>query len=214
VPVPLDDDPLTSPSFPAINTSDSRSYRTSRPEAETGPGRSAAYSEPTQQFSAYPDQPARAVSAPNGYPVQPAAPAGNPYGSFVSQPAASFQQPPPAPAHQDPGYIAYSQPINGQSVHGQPNGTDGWYSAPANGGPHNQSAQAPSPATGDYPPGGGAGMNGYDHAAYQAMQPETAAYHQTAYPGIQYDQGGYAAQDAAYGRDAYQGYPGYGTGSY
>src|SRR5271165_176118 len=27
-PLPMDDDPLTSPSFPAINTSDSRSYRT------------------------------------------------------------------------------------------------------------------------------------------------------------------------------------------
>jgi len=185
VPAPLDDDPLTSPSFPAINAADSRSYRASR--SDTQPGAShgpAAYSEPAQQFGGYPDA-QRSTSAPNGYPVQPAAPAGNPYGSFVAPPAASYQ---PAPTQQDdPSYGAYtSQEIPGG---------EGWY-----------------PAIGSYLPSPAA-ANGYDHqAGNRPAQPHTPAYHQPAYPATQYDQGGYAVQDAGYGRDAYQGYPRYGTG--
>jgi hypothetical protein len=62
-PVPIDDDPLTSPSFPAIKTSDSRSYRNGR--ADTPPGGSRApapypaatpqrpsYDSPTAQYPA------------------------------------------------------------------------------------------------------------------------------------------------------------------
>jgi hypothetical protein len=229
LPAPLDDDPLTSPSFPAINTSDSRSYRTSRPSdgrsSDTQPGvrPAAAYNEPTQQFTAYPQAPARANgappsrypeqapagpnSAPGGYPVQPAAPAapaapaGNPYGSFVSQP----------PARQDPGYAAYgSQPAPG---------ADGWYSPsggylPADPVP-NGSFAGGGATNGGIPNGGvtnGGGAYGYDQPAYPDLQAE-AAYHQPAYQAVQYDQAGYGAQDAAYGRDAYQGYNGYGTGT-
>jgi hypothetical protein len=201
VPAPLDDDPLTSPSFPAINTSDSRSYRTSRSDTQPGASRSAAaYSEPAQPFSPYPEA-QRGNSAPSGYPVQ-SAPAGNPYGSFVTQPAASYQ-PPAAPVPQDSDYAAYtSQELPGG---------EGWYppvNAHGNGtGQH----RAPSPAPGGYLPGAN-GTNGYDPASYRPSQPETAAYHQPAYPAAQYDQGGYAVQDAMYGRDSYQGYPGYGTG--
>jgi hypothetical protein len=202
-PAPLDDDPLTSPSFPAINTSDSRSYRTARPDTQPGAPRSAAaYSEPTQQFGAYPEVPVRATSAPNGYPVQPAVPAGNPYGSFVSQPAASPQQA-PAPV-QDPGYGGYARQPAAAA------GPDSWYNAPGATpavGPRN-----PVPA--EYLPGG-LPVNGYDQAAYQQAPQEPAAYQQAGYvPGTPYEQGGYGVQDAGYGRDAYQGYPGYGTGSY
>ncbi len=38
LPIPLDDDPLTSPSFPAINTSDSRSYRGRRSSGSQASG--------------------------------------------------------------------------------------------------------------------------------------------------------------------------------
>jgi hypothetical protein len=69
--------------------------------------------------------------------------------------------------------------------------------------------QAPA----DYLPGG-MPASGYDQAAYPA-QPEPAGYQQAGYvPGVSYEQGGYGAQDGAYGREAYQGYPGYGTGGY
>jgi len=200
-PAPLDDDPLTSPSFPAINTSDSRSYRTARPETQPGASRSAAaYSEPAQQYGGYPDVPARATSAPNGYPVQPAVPAGNPYGSFVSQPAASPQQ---APV-QDPGYGGY--PRQPAAAAGQ----DSWYNPPG----ASPAAGPRTPAPGEYL-SGGLPVNGYDQAGYQQAPPEAAAYQQAGYvPGTPYEQGGYGVQDAGYGRDAYQGYPGYGTGSY
>ena len=68
-----DDDPLTSPSFPAITTSDSRSYRTqrsssgqhTRPPAAQGTG---------HQYIDYSSAPRRAASQPDGYPVQQAAP--------------------------------------------------------------------------------------------------------------------------------------------
>jgi hypothetical protein len=214
LPAPLDDDPLTSPSFPAINTSDSRSYRTSRPSdgrpshprtnaIMAGPrGAAASYGEPTQEFTTYPQGPTRATdaqrnSAPGGYPVQPPAPAGNPYGSFVSQP----------PTRQEPGYAGYGSP--------QASGSENWYSpsgeylpaAPVpNGGAANGGA-----ANGGY--ANGAGANGYDQPVYQGIQPD-AAYQQPTYPAVQYDQAGYGGQDAAYGRDAYQGYPGYGAGGY
>jgi hypothetical protein len=57
-PVPLDDDPLTSPSFPKVPASDSRSYRSGR--ADTPPGGSRApaqYPAASPQFPGY-DSPA------------------------------------------------------------------------------------------------------------------------------------------------------------
>jgi hypothetical protein len=207
-PVPLDDDPLTSPSFPAINASDSRSYRARRHDSQPGMTRPGpAYPEPPQQFSTYPAAADRASSPPGGYQAQPVVPAGNPYGSFVSQPAASYPQQPPAASQQDGSYGGYTDGA-------QPTAADaGWYGA-----------QAPAPGTGQSQampafttaPGYQAGTEqaaGY-YPGYQAGQPETAAYAQPAYPGVQYDQRGYGSQEAAYGPDAYQGYPGYGNGGY
>ena len=47
---PADDDPLTSPSFPKIVTSDSRSYHSGRPAVPAEP---AGYGAPTAQFASY-----------------------------------------------------------------------------------------------------------------------------------------------------------------
>ncbi len=211
-PQPLDDDPLTSPSFPAINASDSRSYRTSRPDTQPGgiPA-AAAYSEPTQQFGTYQAASDRSASPPNGYPLQSSAPAGNPYGSFVSQPADSYQ-PAPVGGDMDPGYRSqdpgYGQPALGDS---------GWYGASAHGA---SAAQVPMPAFSTAPPGylnGGQPAPSHDpsyQVGYQAGQPETVNYPQPGYAGAQYDQRGYGPQEAGYSADGYQGYPGYGTGGY
>ncbi len=49
-PMPADDDPLTSPSFPKIVTSDSRSYHSGRPAVPAEP---AGYGAPTAQFASY-----------------------------------------------------------------------------------------------------------------------------------------------------------------
>jgi hypothetical protein len=198
-PAPLDDDPLTSPSFPAINASDSRSYRSSRHETQPGGGHGApAYIEPAPQFGTYPPA-GPPISPPNGYPVQSAAPAGNPYGSFVSQPAPGYQQQAPAASHQDAGYPAY--PAVGQEAPGH-----GWYSSPT---------PADGAPAGGYQQPGGQVPNGLDqagyHNGYQAAPPETAAYQQPPYP-PQYDPR-YVSPEAAYGSDAYQAYPGY-TGGY
>ncbi len=128
-PQPLDDDPLTSPSFPAINTSDSRSYRTRQPSSSqrgssqphgaprtgghsssgngTGEHRTGGYSEPAQPYSPYPATPDRSTSRPNGYPVQPAAAsaAGSPYApSPVANPYGSYVNAP------QPGYSGAGTP--------------------------------------------------------------------------------------------------------
>ena len=51
-PMRSDDDPLTSPSFPKIVTSDSRSYRNGRPSTPGGrPADQDAYGAPTEQFA-------------------------------------------------------------------------------------------------------------------------------------------------------------------
>jgi hypothetical protein len=75
LPEPLDEDPLTSPSFPRV-PSDSRSYRNGR--ASTPPRGSRAaeqYAAPTQQFSTYGSPAPQAPAAPQGQPSQrPAAP--------------------------------------------------------------------------------------------------------------------------------------------
>jgi hypothetical protein len=52
--MPADDDPLTSPSFPRIVTSDSRSYHNGRPAVPAvSPADPAAHSAPTTQFASY-----------------------------------------------------------------------------------------------------------------------------------------------------------------
>jgi hypothetical protein len=129
-------------------------------------------------------------------------PAGNPYGSFVSHPAASQQQP---PVSAENGYGG--GPYTSQQVPGG----EGWYpSAIGNGHSQPSRGQHAMPAAGGYLP---AGQNGYDQQAYRTGQHEAAGY-PPAYPAAQYDQGGYPAHDPRYSREAYQGYPGHGTGGY
>ena len=200
----MDDDPLTSPSFPAINTSDSRSYRT----------RSRSGSGPARQLPDYPGQ----TSAPGGYPIQPgataarhvpaqsAAPAANPYGSYVSAPQPSYPEPASAPrdaAAYGTGYAAGQQAVAAANWYGgSPDGgqaTNGYLPAPGGG---NGAGNGYSPA--DY------GV-GYQTPGYQGGQPALPAggYGQPGHPGP-YDQRGYQRPDAAYGQDGYEAYPGYG----
>jgi hypothetical protein len=88
-----DDDPLTSPSFPKIPPSDSRSYRNGRTDTPAGGSRNPSpYPEPTRQFAAY-DTPA----APYPSPQRPERPA-------AQYPAAPYPSPqrPEHPAAQYP----------------------------------------------------------------------------------------------------------------
>ncbi|HXW43837.1 MAG TPA: hypothetical protein VEL03_03565 [Streptosporangiaceae bacterium] len=237
-PAPLDDDPLTSPSFPAINASDSRSYRSSEPGGQPRGHRGApAYAEPTQQFSTYPAaghstsapngypvQPAasHSTSAPNGYPIQPAASRStSPPNGYPIQPAAtaaangnpygSFVTQPPA---QRPEAPAASSPEVGYGGYpAQPgSGSEGWYASPLPVAGNGQVVPTVSQPAGGYPPGG-AVSNGYDQAGYAGLQPDPS-YQQGPYQGPRYDQAGYAGQDTGYARESYQGYQGYGTSGY
>jgi len=232
-PLPMDDDPLTSPSFPAINDSDSRSYSkrsrsssvpsSSQPSSSqplglpSGGGRGGSYPEPARHLPAYPAGPDHSTSAPNGYPVQPAAtaaghgpasaaPAANPYGSYVSTPQPSY--PEPASAHFDAaaygtGYAAGQQAVAAAN----------WYGGNADG---NQAINGYLPTPGN---GNGAGNgyspadygNGYQTPVYQGGQPALPAggYGQNSHPGPN-EQRGHHRSDAGYGQDGYEGYPGYG----
>jgi len=234
-PLPMDDDPLTSPSFPAINASDSRSYRTRRSRSQPAGGSGAGgYSGPAQQVPQYPAGPDSA-GMPSAYaghsgppPVTQASPpvpaatstvAGNPYGSFVSQPA-SYQEAvatAPTASSYGGGYVA-----GGHQPATQPDPS--WYGTGAG------YAQVAGNA-GGYPLDGGydggyygaasngAGSNGagYNSSQYQPAAQQGATYPPGhADPGYaqqghlagQYDQRGYPAPDLAHGRDGYQGYPG------
>jgi hypothetical protein len=193
-PVDPDDDPLTSPSFPKIPASDSRSYRNG--EADTPAGGSPAparHLAPTQQFTSYgppaPQRPAARHASgqhpvpanvggdtdrtnPNGYPPDPLLD-GNPY-------------PPPAPSA--PDAPAPAAPLASGS--GNPYGSyvtsdsqaaafsyDAYPAMPGHGyGPYLPAAvpgDAGHAATGywqpaapDYPPG--AGAPGYQDGPAQA----------------------------------------------
>ena len=76
-PVPYaDDDPLTSPSFPAIQD-DSRSYRNGRGRGASAPHRSpVSPAAPTQQMAAYPQAPGQFDGYGPGAPGNAAEPAG------------------------------------------------------------------------------------------------------------------------------------------
>jgi len=230
----MDDDPLTSPSFPAINASDSRSYRTrsrsgapssqqhssqqhssqqhsSQPSgshAAGSPGTNPGYGEPARQAPDYPGQ----TSSPNGYPVQPAAasaahlpahsaaPAANPYGSYVSPPRPSY--PEPANGHLDAA--AYG---TGYAAGQQAAAAANWYA-----GTDTNQANGYLPGNGD---SAGTGYSAADYGAgypgYQGAQPALPAggYGQHGHQGG-YDQRGYQGPDASYGQDGYEAYPGYG----
>ncbi|MGB6458020.1 MAG: hypothetical protein WBH47_26405, partial [Streptosporangiaceae bacterium] len=208
---PADDDPLTSPSFPAINAADSRSYRT-RPSATSQPGITGP--------NGYPVSPDR-VSRPDGYPVQspapqsaarhsggprPAAqtpplpsspgpngtPAANPYGSYLSAPPA-HQPPgyPDAPASRTaadyPGYPAAAQPAQGSN----------WYPAPAF---ENGAAAGPSAADGYLPVAGlgaaGPATNGHGHSQ-PPNGPAPLGYAGIDYGSLRYDDPVYPDADGA-----------------
>jgi hypothetical protein len=221
-PVPLDDDPLTSPSFPAINTSDSRSYRTRPPGGapsgphtgpHTGPqqlnGRGGGFGEPTAQYPATPA--AAPAPIPRGPVTQPPAPVANPYGSYVSAPQPTYQgiaaSAPDAPSYGG-GYSSAHQ-ADGSWYGGAPNGY-----LPAAGYPGADHPGNDHVANGH----NGNGHNGYLPADYPSVSYQGAGYQAapaapTGYePQGQFDQRGYSSPDLAYGQDGYQGYTGYGPG--
>ncbi|MGH3276178.1 MAG: hypothetical protein ACRDNZ_17865 [Streptosporangiaceae bacterium] len=200
----LDDDPLTSPSFPAIRSDDSRSYRSRRAEAAPGghpsasrpSGRRAARQDTSlagysQQAGRSPDVASpRAHSAPAS-PVPPAAgyrdyadlpapPEGNPYGSYVS----SHGNPPAAARPDDVAYGGY-QPSQEPQRYGQP---PGHYLVPR------PSAApihaAPIPVMPEPPPGDrGSSWHGAAGATIPAHVPSSGLYDQSTAPG--YQGGGY-----------------------
>jgi hypothetical protein len=216
-PLPLDNDPLTSPSFPAINASDSRSYRPRR-----GGSHSGAHSQP----GGYPVQPAASMPTPAPAPPAPASPApvaptsipaANPYGSFVSAPDPSYPQRPASQldaAGYNSGFAAGQQAIAGGD----------WYNNLAPDASHaaNGYLPAPMPGTNGSGTNGSGGRHGYPPIDYSNL-----TYSDSAYPDRQpgahrqttngyghagpHEQRGYPA-DAAYGQDGHQGYPGYGNG--
>ena len=238
--MPMDDDPLTSPSFPAINTSDSRSYRTRRPGggAHSGPhsgplpasGRdSGSFAGPAQQFPPYPD---RAASMPRMMPPAPApvppssAPVANPYGSYVSAPQPTYQEVAASPldapsgnypAGQVPGngwYSGMNGPVNGGPADPALGQAAGYLPAPGYNG-HAQDNSGRSQDNGGRGQANGnsaADHQGYQGAAYYNGQAGPGGYGPQGHVAGPYDQRGYGAPDLTYGQDGYPGYPGYGTG--
>jgi hypothetical protein len=230
---PADDDPLTSPSFPAINAADSRSYRTRR-SANTQPGSTGPHS--------YPAGPDR-VSRPESYPVQSSAPqapqlqaapspsatpAANPYGSYVSAPS-TYQ----APGYPDPAAPSRA-PVDplGYPAAPQPAAAGTWYPPPAfeQGGAAGSGAAdgylpaadlgAPSRSTGRHAHGrtqNGSVSRGYAEIDYNNLRYDDPAYPDTEAAGVagyaapgaparQYEQQGYGGQDPGYSQDGYSGY--------
>ena len=173
-----DDDPLTSPSFPAITNSDSRSYRTRRPavgQPADGPepggrhGGQNGYDATGQQFNSYPSAPSRATSQPDGYPTQsgPLPPAPGP------QQAAA-----PAPLHQ-------SAPAQPGSPAANPYGS--YVSVPQ----HTYTEPAYQQPAGPTTPAPGRDEAGY--VGYPTGQYPTGQYPTGQYPTGQYPTGQQAA---------------------
>lgn len=177
--VPLDDDPLTSPSFPRIAAEDSRSYRRSRSGTHERPAvRSGA------EYAAAPtsyDQPAGGYSqrTAGGYENAPASPGGSGVPDHYLMPAASGS-----------GY-----PAAGYSAH-----QSGQYSAG-----HTSPAGYPTPAEG--PAAGGNGAGGYGHgpsvpASYQTPAADAGGYQQSQ-PGYPAAASEYDGGQASYGNGSY-----------
>jgi hypothetical protein len=169
VPQPLDDDPLTSPSFPRVSADDSRSYRRSR--TDTGPGgRPESQTRPNPGYQNGPIHPPVSPldSQPGlgrnsgGYSVPAAPPAPSPPVAAGAEYAAA------PPASVDP----YRQP--GSQVSGS-------YSA------------RPSADTGGYlPPVGGSYATDAVTAAYSSPMPSSPGY--SPLPPVTH---GYQASDSA-----------------
>ncbi len=202
--MPADDDPLTSPSFLAINAADSRSYRTRRPGSALSGPHLSPQSGPHSGPHSGPQTGPQYASAPVS-PLSPA-PVANPYGSYVS-PQPVYRDVAP---HQDAasygGYPTGPQSDGSSRYHGA---ADGYLPAgyPANGQHGNGHAAN----------GNGANGNGYADVDYQNAAFQNGSAAQNAYgpqghlPG-QYDQRGYSTPDPGPVQDGYQGYPGYGAG--
>jgi hypothetical protein len=127
-----------------------------------------------------------------------AAPAANPYGSYVSPAQPGYAEPaggPLDPSSYGNGYAAGQQAAAAANWYGGSTdanqAVNGYLPAPRHG---NGAANAYSPS--DY----GAG---YQTPAYEGGQPGYG------HPG-QYDQPGYNSSDASYGQDGYEAHPGYG----
>ena len=221
-----DNDPLTSPSFPAINAADSRSYRTRRSGA-AGQGNSGQHNRPapsqdttSHQFIDYSSAPRRTASRADGYPAQPAAqaaehqppaaPAANPYGSYVSQPQPAYSE----TARSQPGYSPAELPpapapsLAAAAYSGYPSGQQaasaGWYAAQsvATGGPQAAAQPLGQPADG-YLPAAGIGGNGGNGGSHALNGAPTRGYAGIDYSSIRYD-------DPVY-PDAQGALPGYGS---
>jgi hypothetical protein len=123
-PVPLDDDPLTSPSFPAVRASDSRSYRSGRPDTPSAgsrppaaSGTPAGYGAPAQPAPVYP-APAAAPDPRSGYGAQSGSGPLDRTGGYGQQPGSAngsgsgtdnYRPAPAAASYQD--YSQPSQPV-------------------------------------------------------------------------------------------------------
>jgi hypothetical protein len=206
---PTDDDPLTSPSFPAINAADSRSYRTRRSATSqpgiAGPNGYSSSSDRTSRPDGYPVQSPAAQSAgrhaggpqaPSSAPPLPSpsgSRAANPYGSYLSTPPAS---PPPgysdaaAASRPTADYTAAPQPAAGGSWHpastigtggaAGPAATDGYLSSAGLG--------AAGPATGRHTHNNGSSP-GYAGIDYGSLRYDDPPYPDADGSGF----GGYAA---------------------
>ena len=192
---PLDDDPLTSPSFPAIRSDDSRSYR--RTDAPATGGRGSNGSNGSRGPAGY-GAPGNGGGAPgNGIP--PAQTAAYP---TMSRPGAPDPRSAPAPGYDSTRSAArpasweggYGQqppggPVNGGPVNGSGNGTGpnsyrpaasaagyqsypGQPSSPPSGNPYGSYVSAPADSYQASRPNGDGGYGSYVNGA------ETQAYAQ------------------------------------
>ncbi len=236
-PVP-DDDPLTSPSFPRVPASDSRSYRNRR--ADTPPGGSRMpipppYPDPAQQPASY-GPPAPQFSGPGGG-AELTSPYAYPSGPSFHDPYAQAPSGPAAPGATGNPYGSYVTPDSQTVVSGY-----GGYQAP-----EYSAAEYQVPEYGSYPPPAANGETGNDYWNHQATVPgvpgqdtpsypdlsgqfpgplspdglgadygngyvqhDQAGYQPDAYPAGSPEQGGYAPPDP-YGPDVYGSYPEYGA---
>ena len=224
-----ENDPLTSPSFPAVNTSDSRSYRTRRgssgQHARPAPSQGAT----SHQFIEYSSAPRRTPSQADGHPVQPAASsagapgqpaaqapqhqspaaeAANPYGSYVNQPQPAYSE----ATRQQTGYSSAGYPetpapsLTAAAYSGYASGQQaasaGWYAPPAIASGSSAVQPLGQPADGYLPAAGlnGTALNGGSHVLNGSS---ARGYSGIDYSRIRYD-------DPAY-PDGQGALPGYGS---
>lgn len=147
--------------------------------------------------------PERAGSSPNGYPVQqPSAPAGNPYGSFVSQPAASYPQQAAAAYPQQPA-ASYSDSSYSDSSY--PDSSYPAASYPAASYPEQPAPVSPQPAA--YSGYADHSQQAQDGGWYGSQAPVNGAGHAQAMPALSTSAEGYQYNPSHDQAGGY--YPGY-----